>query len=101
MNAPGFPPPPSAPCRHQGKQVKGDLKVFSRIIPFQHLGREKDTRVFIARTLKPGEAPPFTVAMATQQLQETKATAAATATAAAAVAMAKTSGVAASKVCWV
>lgn len=61
-----------------------DLKVFSRIIPFQHLGREKDARVFIARTLSPeedqGSAPgPFTVAMATEQLKRQQAAAAAAA----------------------
>lgn len=49
------------------------MKVFSRIIPFQHLGRETDARVFIARTLEPGEAAPFTVAMATEKLQQKKA----------------------------
>jgi len=65
------------PCRQLGKEVTDDLKVFSRIIPFQHLGREKDVRVFIARTLEPGEAAPFTVAMAAQQLEQQKAAAAA------------------------
>jgi hypothetical protein len=35
--------------------------VFSRAIPFEHLGRESDVRVFIARTLAPGEVPPLTV----------------------------------------
>jgi hypothetical protein len=52
------------------------MKVFSRIIPFHHLGCEKDARVFIARTLEPGEPAPFTAAMATEQLQQQKAAAA-------------------------
>lgn len=64
------------PCRQQGKEVTEDLKVFSRTIPFQYLGRETDVRVFIARTLNPGEAPPLTVAMATEVLLKKQAAAA-------------------------
>lgn len=47
--------------RQQGKECTDDIKVFSRAIPFEHLGRESDVRVFIARTLAPGEVPPLTV----------------------------------------
>jgi len=57
--------------------VTGDLKVFSRTIPFQYLGRETDVRVFIARTLNPGETPPLTVTMATEVLLKKQAAAAA------------------------
>lgn len=41
--------------RQQGKECTDDVKVFSRAIPFDQLGRERDVRVFIARTLEPGE----------------------------------------------
>jgi hypothetical protein len=35
-----------------------EIKVFSRNVPWEALGREKDVRVFVARTLNPGEVPP-------------------------------------------
>jgi hypothetical protein len=51
--------------------------VFSRAIPFKHLGSERDVRVFIARSLGPGEAGPVTVAMTAEAMQRQKAVAAA------------------------
>lgn len=41
--------------RQQGKECTDDVKVFSRAIPFDQLGRERDVRVFIARSRKAGE----------------------------------------------
>jgi hypothetical protein len=49
--------------------------VFNRNIPFEHLAREKDARVFIARTLEPGEAAPWAVAPASKQLEKQRAAA--------------------------
>jgi hypothetical protein len=49
--------------------------VFVRAIPFEHLGREKDARVFIARTLEPGEAVASAVVTASKQLKKQKAAA--------------------------
>lgn len=56
-----LPPALFCHCRQQTKECTDDIKIFSRAIPFQHLGRETDVRVFIARTLEPGEVPPLTV----------------------------------------
>jgi hypothetical protein len=51
-------------CRQQGKACSDDIKVFSRALPWEHIGQERGVRVFIARALAPGEVPPPTPAAA-------------------------------------
>jgi hypothetical protein len=65
------------PHRKQGKDFTGHIKVLNRAIPFEHLGREKDARVFIARTLEPGEAAPCAVVVPASKHQKQKQKAAA------------------------
>ncbi|WIA19521.1 hypothetical protein OEZ85_004130 [Tetradesmus obliquus] len=52
----------------QGKACSDDIKVFSRALPWEAVGQEKGVRVFIARALAPGEAPPATPAAAAKLL---------------------------------
>lgn len=65
---PLVPLPVSAHCRQQGKACSDDIKVFSRALPWEAVGQEKGVRVFIARALAPGEAPPATPAAAAKLL---------------------------------
>jgi hypothetical protein len=51
-------------CRQQGKAISDDIKVFSRALPWDHIGEERGVRVLIARTLAPGELPPPAAAAA-------------------------------------
>jgi hypothetical protein len=52
----------SLPHRQQGKACSDDIKVFSRALPWEHVGEERGVRLLIARTLAPGEVPPPTPA---------------------------------------
>ena len=46
------------PAPRLATKATDEIKVFSRSVPWEALGREKDVRVFVARTLNPGEVPP-------------------------------------------